>query len=93
MTRRFRIFIALWTSLGTLLAYAAPALAEANGGQGFFGETTDKSVTMAMFAAIIFFPLVVIVFSVIQSWLNKRHHAREDAERARATSPDWRGGW
>jgi hypothetical protein len=90
--RRSRILIALTTFVGTLLAFATPALA-ANGGQGWYGETTDKSVTMIMFATIGFFPVVIIVFSLIQSWLDKRHHAREDAERARATSPEWRGGW
>jgi peptidoglycan biosynthesis protein MviN/MurJ (putative lipid II flippase) len=90
--RPSRILIALTTFVGTLLLSAAPALA-ANGGEGWFGETTDKSVTMVMFATIAFFPLVIIVFSIIQSWLNKRQHAREDAERARASSPDWRGGW
>lgn len=94
MPRRARILIALSTFVGTLLASAAPALANmANGGQGWYGETTDKAVTMVMFATIAFFPVVIIVFSLLQSWLNRRHHAREDAERARAVSPDWRGGW
>jgi membrane protein insertase Oxa1/YidC/SpoIIIJ len=91
--RRSRILIALTTFVGTLLAYATPALAQANGGTGWFGETNDKSVTMVMFATIAFFPVVIIVFSLLQSWLTKRHHAREEAERARATSPEWRGGW
>ena len=91
--RRSRILIALTTFVGTLLAYATPALAEANGGTGWFGETTDKDVTMVMFATIAFFPVIIIVFSVLQSWLNKRHHARDDARRARADSSDWHGGW
>jgi len=91
--RRSRILIALTTFVGTLLVIASPALAEANGGTGWYGETTDKGVTTVMFATIAFFPVVIIVFSIIQSWLDKRHHAREDAERARATNPDWRGGW
>jgi len=90
--RPSRILIALTTCVGTLLLSAAPALA-ANGGEGWFGETTDKSVTMVMFATIAFFPVLIIIFSIIQSFLNKRQHAREDAERARAASPDWRGGW
>ncbi len=90
--RRSRILIALTVFAGTLLASASPALA-ANGGAGWYGETTDKAVTMVMFATIAFFPVVIIVFSLIQSWLDKRHHAREDAERARAVSPEWRGGW
>jgi uncharacterized membrane protein len=92
--RRFsRILIGLTTFVGTLLVVASPALAQANGGEGWYGETTDKSVTMVMFATIVFFPVVIIVFSLIQNWLDKRHHAREDAERARATNPEWRGGW
>jgi len=92
--RRARILIVLTTVAGTLLAFAPAAFAHTgNGGQGWFGESTDKSVTMVMFATIAFFPLVIIVFSIIQSWLDKRHHAREDAERARATSAEWRGGW
>ena len=91
--RPSRILIALTTFVGTLLVSAAPALAEANGGEGWFGETTDKSVTIVMFATIAFFPLAALLFSLIQSWLDKRHHAREDAERARATNPDWHGGW
>jgi hypothetical protein len=92
--RRARILIALTTLVGTLLTFTPAALAHTgNGGQGWWGETTDPQVTTAMFATIGFFPLVIIVFSVIQSWLDKRHHAREDAERARAVSADWRGGW
>ena len=91
---RTRILIALTTVMGTVLVSASPALAHvANGGQGWYGETTDKSVTMVMFATIAFFPLVIIVFSIIQARLDKRHHARDDAERASATSAEWRGGW
>lgn len=90
--RRVRITIAL-TVLLTTLAGAAPALAVGNAGQGWWGETSDKGVTMVMFAAIAFFPVVISLFSLIQWRLDKRHHAREDAERARATSAEWRGGW
>ena len=90
---RARILIAATTLVGTLLA-ASPALAKtANGGQGWFGDTTDKAVTNVMFATIALFPVLIIIFSLIQSRLDKRHHAREDAERARATSAEWRGGW
>jgi hypothetical protein len=46
-----------------------------------------------MFITIAFFPVVIITFSVIQWYLDKRKHAREDAERARAVNADWRGGW
>ena len=46
-----------------------------------------------MFLAIAFFPVVIITFSLLQWALDKRKHARYDAEKARATSADWRGGW
>lgn len=93
--RTARILIALTTVVGTALAGApqALALATANGGQGWWGESTDPQVTAVMFATIAFFPVIIIIFSLIQWRLDKRHHAREDAERARATSAEWRGGW
>lgn len=90
--RRARIVIALTVLAGTLLT-AAPALAVGNGGQGWWGESTDKDVTMVMFAVIVFFPLLALVFSLIQWRLDKRKHARMDAEKARQVSAEWRGGW
>lgn len=93
--RRARILIALSTVAGFMLTAApqALALATARGGQGWWGESTDAQVTTVMFATIGFFPFIIVVFSLIQWRLDKRHHAREDAERARATSAEWRGGW
>ena len=85
--------IALTLFVGTLLTFAPAALAHDNGGQGWWGETTDQAITNVMFGAIIFFPAVIVLFSVIQWRLDKRKHAREDAVKAREASADWRGGW
>ena len=85
--------IALTLFVGTLLTFAPAALAHDNGGQGWWGETTDLAVTNVMFGVIIFFPAVIVLFSVIQWRLDKRKHAREDAVKAREASADWRGGW
>lgn len=90
--RRARITIALTVLMG-MLATATPAFAVANGGEGWWGETTDKAITLVMFGVIAFFPVVISLFSFIQWRLDKRHHARDDAERARAMSAEWRGGW
>jgi uncharacterized membrane-anchored protein len=76
-----------------LLVLASSALAHAPGGQGWYGETTDATITNAMFLVILFFPAVIVLFSVIQWWLDKRKHARMDAAKQRAVSPEWRGGW
>jgi uncharacterized membrane protein len=89
--RRARIIAAL-TVFAVVLLTSAPA-AFATSGEGFYGETSDKSVTNAMFITIAFFPVVITVFSLIQWRLDKRRHARMEAEKRRAASADWRGGW
>jgi peptidoglycan biosynthesis protein MviN/MurJ (putative lipid II flippase) len=91
--RRARIIAALLTVATTTLVFAAPALATAHSGEGWYGETNDVVITNAMFLTIIFFPTVIIIFSLIQWRLDKRKHARMDAAKRRAANADWRGGW
>ena len=91
--RRARIMFALTVFAVTLLEAAPPALARADGGQGFYGETTDKAITNVMFITIAFFPVVIVTFSLIQWRLDKRKHARMAAAKARSVNADWRGGW
>jgi fatty acid desaturase len=91
--RRSRFVITLTLFVGTLLTFAPSALARDDGGQGWFGETTDKDITSVMFIVIAFFPTVILVFSLIQWRLDKRKHARMDAAKARSANVDWRGGW
>ncbi len=91
MRRRF--FIALTTFVVALLTLAPDAFARYDGGQGWYGETTDPEITTAMFIVIAFFPTLILVFSLIQWRLDKRKHARMDAAKARQANVDWRGGW
>ena len=91
MRRRF--FIGLTTFVVALLTLAPDAFARYDGGQGWYGETTDPEITTAMFIVIAFFPTVILVFSLIQWQLDKRKHARMDAAKARQANVDWRGGW
>ncbi len=91
--RRARIMLALTVVAVTLLEAAPSAWARADGGQGFYGETTDKSITNVMFITIAFFPVLILTLSIIQSRLDKRKHARMDAAKARSANADWRGGW
>ncbi|HEY3774711.1 MAG TPA: hypothetical protein VGL69_17040 [Solirubrobacteraceae bacterium] len=93
--RRTRFLAALTTFSVIALTFAPSALAGVrdHGGQGWYGETTDPIITNMMFICIAFFPVIIILFSTIQWYLDKRKHARYDAEKARATSADWRGGW
>ena len=82
------------TAVAVALLVAAPsALAKNYGGEGWYGETPDKTITYAMYLVIIFFPTIIIIFSLIQWRLDRRKHARMRAARRRAASADWRGGW
>ena len=87
--RRARILTALFAFVVALLALAPSALAKAYGGEGWYGETTDRTITYAMYLVIIFFPLTIAVLSLIQWRLDRRKHARMAASRRRAASADW----
>jgi hypothetical protein len=91
--RRARFISALTAYSVAVLVLAPSALARQTGGEGFYGQTTDKVITNAMFLVILFFPTVILLFSLIQWRLDKRKHARMDAAKRRAANADWRGGW
>jgi membrane protease YdiL (CAAX protease family) len=91
--RRARILGVLLAVLTALLVVAPAALAKSYAGEGWYGETSDKTITYAMYLVIIFFPLVIVIFSLIQWRLDRRKHAKLASARRRAVSADWRGGW
>ena len=68
---------ALVTVIATQLAAAAPALAK--NGEGLAGETNDKVITMFCLGLVIFFTLVVIVGTIIQTRLERRKDAKKAA--------------
>jgi hypothetical protein len=79
-------------TLAVLLVTAATAAAH-DGGEGLYGETNDKVITNAGFFLIAFFPLFILVMSLIQWRLDKRKAARMAAAKARRARADARGGW
>lgn len=87
-----RSLTALTFAATVLLVSATPALAH-DGGEGWYGLTTDKVVTNFGFALIAFFPLFVFTMSMIQLGLDKRKERRKQAEKVRGTSAHWAGGW
>ena len=91
--RRARIMTVLLTVVVALLVLAPSALARADAGEGWYGETNDKVITNAMYIVIAFFPTVILVLSLVQWRLDKRKHAKLDAAKRRAANVDWRGGW
>ncbi len=77
----------------TALLVAVPAAFAEDGGEGWYGETSDKNVTNAGFILIIAFPVIILLFSMLQAHLEKRKNARKQAEKARKTDTRWQGGW
>jgi hypothetical protein len=77
----------------TLLALFAPVALAQNSGTGAIGEVDDKKVTNAGFILIAFFPLFILLMSLLQWRLDKRKEARKKAVKAAGGDARWRGGW
>jgi len=81
---------------GLALALTAPVAMAAeghDGGEGLYGETSDKVVTNAGFIIIAAFPALVALLSLLMWHLDKRKDARKKAAKARRARADLRGGW
>jgi hypothetical protein len=87
-----RLTTTLLLTLSLLALFAPVALAQ-NSGEGTYGETDDKVVTSAGFILIAFFPLFVLVVSLIQWRLEKRKDARKAAVKSAGGEKRWSGGW
>ena len=80
--RTRRITAVLVAALTAALLLAPSALAA--DGVGLYGRTDDKVVTYFAFGLMVFFTVIVIVFSVIQGRLDSRkERARAELERLR----------
>jgi hypothetical protein len=81
---------------GLLLALTAPLAMAAeghDGGEGWYGETSDKVVTNAGFIIIAAFPALIFVLSMLMWVFDKRKDQRKRAAKARRARADLRGGW
>ena len=79
-----------------LLALAAPVALAAeghDGGEGLYGETSDKVVTNAGFIIIAAFPALIALLSILMHVLDSRKDRRKKAAKARRARADMRGGW
>jgi hypothetical protein len=87
-----RLTTTLLLTIG-LLALLAPVALAQNSGEGALGSVDDKQVTNAGFILIAFFPLFILVVSLIQWRLEKRKDAKKKAVKAAGGDARWRGGW
>ena len=74
--RAFRIAA---MTLGLTLALAAPAMAS-HAGEGWAGELNDKVITFFSLGVMIFFVVVIVVFSAIQGRLERRKEEKKAAQ-------------
>ena len=72
-----RSLTAIAVVVGSQLALAAPALAK--NGEGLAGETNDKVITFFCLGLVLFFTLVVILGTIVQTRLERRKDARKAA--------------
>ena len=56
----------------------------ADNGEGLLGETDDRIITFFSLGVVLFFALVVIIGSAIQSKLDKRKHEKKAADLRRS---------
>src|SRR3954454_13695174 len=75
----------------TLLALSAPVALPRNSGEGTYGESDDKVVANAGCILIAFFPLFVLVASILQWRLEKRKDAKKAAVKAAGGEKRWTG--
>jgi hypothetical protein len=87
-----RLITSVLLTLSLLALFAPVALAQ-NSGEGAMGEVDDKKVTNAGFLLIAFFPLFVLVVSLVQWRLEKRKDAKKAAVKAAGGDKRWSGGW
>jgi len=85
----------LTTLCATAVTFAllAPTALAIDNGEGAYGPADDKVVTNAGFILIAFFPLFILVMSLLQWRLDKRKYARKAAAKARDGSKVWTTGW
>jgi uncharacterized membrane protein YdjX (TVP38/TMEM64 family) len=91
--RRKRTVLFALSFAAALLAIAPSAFATTYGGQGLYGPTNDLVITYAMFIIMGLIVVIIIVFSLLQAWLDHRKHARQDAAKRRESAVEWKGGW
>lgn len=92
-----RVFAVLPAAVVALLLLAPVALAsdpqEVLSGEGTYGPAPDKVVTNAGFIVIAFFPLVILLLSLLQWRLDKRKERRKAAAKSLGGVTRWQSGW
>jgi hypothetical protein len=76
---RARTLLVAAATLAVTLASAAPAMAS-HAGEGWAGELNDKVITFFSLGVMLFFVVVIVVFSAFQGRLEKRKEEKKAAQ-------------
>ena len=76
---RSRLVLLSLIALALVLASGGPAFAAGDGGEGLAGETNDKMITFFSLGVVLFFPLLALILTLIQSKLEKRKEEKKAA--------------
>jgi uncharacterized BrkB/YihY/UPF0761 family membrane protein len=76
---RARRSLVAFLTIALVLASAAPAMAS-HAGEGWAGELNDKVITFFSLGVLLFFVLVIVVFSAIQGRLEKKKDQKKAAQ-------------
>ena len=85
MTRRLRAAAAYLAAFCLFFAVAAASAFAQTDGEGLLGETDDKLVTFFSLGVLLFFVLVVVVGTIIQSSLERRKDEKHAARMRQRT--------
>lgn len=85
MTRRIRAAAAYLAAFCLFFAIAAASAFAQTDGQGLLGETNDKMVTFISLGVLLFFFLVIVVGTIIQSALDRKKDAKLAMRRRQRT--------
>ena len=92
-----RAFAVLPVTVVTLLLLAPAVLAyepqEPLSGEGAYGVADDKVVTNAGFIVIAFFPVTILLLSLLQWRLDKRKEERKKIAKKLHRDSRWQSGW
>jgi uncharacterized BrkB/YihY/UPF0761 family membrane protein len=75
-----RALLTAATTLALTLALAAPAMAS-HAGEGWAGELNDKVITFFSLGVMVFFVLVIVVFSWLQGRLERKKDEKKAAQK------------
>ena len=75
MSRSLKLLTAGYV-LAAALVFVPSAFATTHNGEGIWGPTSDSTIMFTMFIIMGLLIVIMVVFSLLQSWLEQRKYAK-----------------